>query len=248
VFGESRCLHNRFTLVFPRQPQVRREAVKLEEAVGGTYEVPHIFPIPDDFDPSVPRAVLESKHGYSRIVVSQVNIALHVNYSEDWQLDEGKRVQYLLDRTPVLFDLVKSIGVEEPLYSGLMTHVRLVADADDSQVLGRLGEIFLRDFEAEETFDVQVKMTRVVEKRFFSNLTVKNCRIWDNPEEQGSIPRLRENAAIERGVEVIGDFNDRYAFNEEQGYSCKQGEASIIIQRGLKEAESMVMTIRGESS
>jgi hypothetical protein len=47
-------------------------------------------------------------------------------------------------------------------------------------------------------------------------------------------------AAVEQGLDVVGDFNDRYAYNEQLAYYTSPAVAQVIIQRSLASVEEMV--------
>ena len=59
-------------------------------------------PIPDDQDPGLPRVVFSSKSGFSQIVISQISVALAVQYSEDFQLDSSKGEKYIVERLSLI--------------------------------------------------------------------------------------------------------------------------------------------------
>jgi hypothetical protein len=47
-------------------------------------------------------------------------------------------------------------------------------------------------------------------------------------------------AAVEQGLDVVGDFNDRYAYNEQLAYYTSPAVAQVIVQRSLASVEEMV--------
>ena len=54
--------------------------------------------------------------------------------------------------------------------------------------------------------------------------------------------------ASERGIEIVGDFNDRYNFNEDKKYRSKMDVAKKIIDGGLREVKKVADMLGGESA
>ncbi len=97
-------------------------------------------------------------------------------------------------------------------------------------------------------YDFQVKIADVLSQRFFSNITLQNYRSWKlEGARQGIIP-LPQNDASDRGIEISGDFNDRYAFNENKGYYTSKEKGEEIIEAGLTEINKMIMRVEESSS
>jgi hypothetical protein len=119
--------------------------------------------------------------------------------------------------------------------------------ADDSSILRHISQLFLRDSQTEKSHDIELKLTGVHDKRFFSNITIRNYRTWQFAEPQQGIVRLSGNKANARGIEVIGDFNDRYAFNENPDYFSESSIAGEIIDGGLAEMDEVIRKV-GETS
>ena len=245
MFDKPRYIQNSFTIVFPRQSTIRRKANEFEDRLKGRYFQPHIIPVPDDLDPEVPRMIFGSEHGFSQVIVSQVSLVLNVNYSPDWQVDIAKGQQYLLERAPVLFDLLSVLGEVHPYFCGLTTRVRLRTEMPDQVVLVRLVDAFLKDTVTHDLHEFQLKLTRVLSDCYYSNLLVQNYRSWnvENPEQ--SILRLPREAASERGIQIVGDFTDRYAFNQMKEYCSTKETAEIIVRSGLDDITEVIRRMEG---
>jgi hypothetical protein len=247
VFQNPRYVQNSFSLAFPRQQTIRRKANDFEDRLAGMYFQPHIIPVPDDIDPEFPRMIFGSEHGFSKIIISQINITLVVTYSPEWQVDIPRGRAYLLERAPVLFCLLGVLGVD-PYYCGLGTRVRLASSAPDNAILDQLARQFLTIPDVEDLHELLIKLTRVVSCRFFSHLAIQNYRSWaTGVGELGAVP-LPIKQTSERGVQLIGDINDRYAFNETPGYRSSENAAREIINLGLEEIQSMVVAVGGHPS
>jgi hypothetical protein len=242
VFDLPQYIQNGFNIFFQRQPSIRRRADDFETILEATYNPPLVLPIPDDQDPEIPRLVFSSKTGYSQIAVSQISIAINVQYSNDFQIDISKGRKYLLERVPTLFQLLGKLNVGAD-YCGFATIVHLPSDRDDTTIVNHLATRFLTNLDVANTYDVQFKTTRLVDKTFFSNVTVQNYRAW----KLGVVPqqgtRVSEENIVGRGVQIIGDYNDRYAYNEKSGYRSGKDKVKPIIEGGLDAVAQMIANI-----
>lgn len=241
MFEQPKCIKNSFNIILPRQLTIRRKANEFEDALEGHYFQPQIFPVPDDLDPEVPRIIFGSKHGFSQIIISQISFALNVNYSPDWQTDSEKRKAYLIDRIPILFQLLKISDISTPYFCGLTTQFRLPGrEISEQDIITHLGQLYLKDELVQDYHDLQIKKTEIFDNRFFSNVTIKNYRSWKLESATPGILRLTRDEANERGIEIIVDFNDRYAFNEGKAYHTDEDAAMIIVENGMSETEIII--------
>lgn len=247
MFEKAKYIQNSFNIFFSRQPEIRRRANDFEDKLKGRYFQPHIVPVPDDLDPEVPRMLFGSEHGFSQIIVSQVTLVLNVTYSPDWQTDISKGRQYLFGRVPILFELLDILKGEKPYFCGLSTRVHLSTKAENKEIIEHLEKLFLRN-SMNSIYDVQLKITNVLSQRFFNNMTLQNYRLWKTEGPQQGIIRLPQNEVSDRGIEISGDFNDRYAFNENKDYYTSRENAETIIEGGLNEIDKMIIRVEESSS
>jgi hypothetical protein len=241
VFDAPRYIQNSFNIFFQRQPSIRRKADTFETMLEDTYDPPLVLPIPDDQEPELPRMVFGSKTGYSQIVISQVSIALNVQYSSEFQIDISKGRAYLFDRVPTLFQLLGKLNTSAN-YCGFATIVNLPSDKDDAPIVDNLAARFLTNIDDTDLYDVQFKTTKLIDKLFFSNITVTNYRGWQTGVPQKNV-RFSEADVAERGVQIVGDYNDRYAYNEKKGYNSGSAKFKPIIEGGLEAVAQMITRI-----
>ena len=246
MFGQPKYIQNSFSVSFERCRDVRRRVNAMEDLLQqkypGHFGQPQVIPVPDELDPEVPRVIFGSQHGFSQIIASQISLVLNVAYSPDWQVDISKGRQYLKERVAILYALFEAMRGEKgaAYFCGLTTRVRLQSSADDSATVGALISRITKNGEGNATHDINLRRTTVVADRFFSNTTIQNYRSWRTEQDVSQIPRLQRDAATERGIEIMGDFNDRYAFNEQDGYASTVGVANDVIDRGLDEIHGAI--------
>jgi len=242
---KPRYIRNSFSVFFQRQPTIRRKANEIEDILKEQYAQPQIIPVPDGLDPEVPRIIFGSKRGFSQIIVSQINLALNVVYSPDWQEEISRGKGYMLERIPLLFKVLEVIEEAKPDFCGLMTQVRLSIKADKEAILGHITKLFLQDTDIKDLHDIQLKTTTIISGRFFSNITLRYYQAWKAEETQQGVLRLPDKEALERGIEIEGDFNDRYMFNEKRDYFSGEDLVEKIVDSGLAEVHKTIERLRG---
>ena len=250
MFDPPKYIRNSFGISFQRQPDIRRNANKFEDILQEHYFQPQIIPVPDDLAPEVPRIIFGSQHGFSQIIVSQINVTLNVEYSLDWQEDISKGKKYLMDRVPILFKLLEIFEEANPHFCGLVTLVRLSAKAefDEDTVLNSMTSFLHGNTSTEGLHDILLKTTTIVSGQFFNNITLKNYRLWKTEGRQDVLQRLSRGEVFEHGIEIVGDFNDRYRFNENKGYFSSQDMVEKIIGEALSEMHMAIKKIKGVRS
>lgn len=215
----------------------------LEDLLGNKYLQPHVLPVPDELDPEIPRLVFGSKHGFSRIIVSQVSCKLAVVYSKDWQEEIEKPREYLLERVSLLFEILKVTKIDSAFFCGLNSQINISTDQNDDHILSHISSLYLKDYNPQNTHDLEIKSTAIIDDRFFSNITIKNFRKWTLAVSSNEVLGLSRDSATERGISIIGDFNDRYLFNEREKYHTNQETVSNIINLGIDELNKIIHKI-----
>jgi len=223
---------------------IRRDANKFEDRLRDAYGPPQIIGTPDELPPEIPRMIFSSQHGFSQIVISQISVVLNVTYSPDWQLDISKGEQYLLDRCDKLFDLLKVAGEDAPFFSGLTTRVQIPCTNRRVPVY-YLNKLLVSDDTNNSVFDLDVRKVQVVDEKYFSNVQLQNYRTWGLSPTPQDILQLSERTCVEQGIQIIGDFNDRYSFNEQRIYRSSLDASKGIIKRGIQVANLWVDKVKG---
>ncbi len=249
MFDQTKYIQNSYSIAFPRYSQIRRRANEFEDLLKdqfeGHYSQPQVISIPDELDPEVPRMIFGSKHGFSQIVISQISVSLNVIYSPDWQLDISKGREYLKERISALYrlhDLLESVPV---LFSGLITKVQLPSKVEETILFEHLYRNVSNLTSGDDIYDINVKFTNVIKEKYFNNITVLNYRTWDSMNNRQTVPRLSRKSTCEYGIEIISDFNDRYAYNEKSNYFSSGSIAVNLIDEGISRLNEAILKIKG---
>jgi hypothetical protein len=242
MFKTTRYIQNSFAITFPRYLQIRRRANDFEdffkEHFSGHYGQPQVISVPDELDPEVPRMIFSSKHGFSQILISQIGMTLNVTYSPEWQIDISKGKNYLDERTLAIYQLHDLLDGLPLLFSGLTSKVRIPMSVTEAEIIGHIQKHFIHGLKDRNIYDINMKVTKVINENYFSNLTIQNYRSWKLVNGNG-IPSLPINKADEKGIEIIGDFNDRYSYNEKKEYRSSKETSKSIIEKGLREVKKI---------
>lgn len=244
MFDEARFLQSTFSLVFPEQ----RDIVTLEKTLNVQLR-PAYFPArlvaPESGDQDGPRLLFISQHGHSHILLSGSSATLTVMYSHDWQTRISDAHHYVIERSDLLFDILGVLDDTMPLYCGSVTRVRLPSSAPDEEIVNLVAQKFTSSFAPDPYHDVVVRITTVVDDVYFNNLTIQNYRAWNMAPVPINMLRFSRKQAVERGVEVIGDFNSRYGYNEDKEYTVNRDTRIDIVDRNLASLTDIVEQVRG---
>lgn len=245
MFNDPQHVSNSLNVVFPRAEKIRRLANNFEDSLSGRYAQPQTIPVPDELDPQVPRLIFQSLGGHSQIVVTQVSISINVNYEGKYASDANKRIAYLQERVPLVYRLCELASVT-PVFTGLTGRVRFVSTADESATLERLVRVLGVSEVPAGLSEVSLRLSSVIEGRFFDNITVQSYREW-RVDSGIAVQRLPASTAESYGVELIHDFNDRYAYNEQPDYLTSQESGLEIVVRAYGSLNAWASRLRGES-
>lgn len=232
MFDEQKYLQSTFSLFFPPQ----RSIVEVEKQIIQKLRQ-HYYLIPrgqhqGDVSSDVPQLIFASHHGHSQIVVADSSVTLNVNYSPDWQTKVTEARGYVLERADLAFDIMETLKDVQLLFCGSLTRVHLPSKQSDEAITQRVAETFLKKQERDPYHDIILRLTTVVDDLYFSNMLIQNYRVWNTgPLPLGGVLRLSRRQAVERGVEIISDYNSRYAFNEDRDFDVTRESARDIIDR-----------------
>lgn len=243
MLNDPQFTQSSFSIFMSRNTRILDRVNELSAALKSTYFDPEAVAITSDASPEFPRLRFQSQHGFSQILVSEISIILNIRYSLDWQKDLPRAHNYLEDRSSLAFDLAEIVG-STPFFCGMTTEAAISSQSRSEDFLPRLADFYGLHFNTDNPHDVVVKITSVLKDQYFLNVTVQNYRSWSLAPFQQGILRFSNANAVERGVQITVDFNDRYAFNENPNYLTTQDARKTVIAIGLEELTSVVERLR----
>ena len=247
MLAEPRLVQHTMTVHFPRRPGIRREVNVLEDALNEAcpdgYGTPQVIPMPDEFGADFPRIIFSSVKGFSTIAVSQQTISLVVNYSIDWQIDTKKCLEYLKKRAGMLFKMLERLE-ESSAYVGVTTLARVSSTENDAnEVLEPLKRLLSPDLDLDGANEITFRLSKSVDNIYFTNATIATSMEW-TPDHiaSGRFPLGEHTSA---NIDIVGDFNNRLAFNENSIDVTTLADAVGMIDQGATYVFSLVEMVRG---
>ena len=204
-----------FSIKFPRQANIRRKTNDIEDILEDSYETPQVFSMPDDFAADAPRLLFASKGGHSRIVISQISIEFEVTFDGDFVYDFDKTKEYILGKTELLLDILKSINIKEYCYCGLAYNINMNIGEDKpltyiGDKLSDLGKGFNG-----ELCDASWSKSYADGEYFMNERVGINRKLDDiNDNVSPDLIEFRRNKILDERIGVLIDINDRRRYVE----------------------------------
>jgi len=217
-----------FNVSFYRIENIKKVFLENYQMFDGFNE-PSILPIPDNGPSEIPRIVLESKNGHSQINISQDTVSLLIKYDNDYLEDWELCNKYIEKKQNVIGEFLDLISNDKLKFSGLTTTMFTDLSVDDATnflkdrlVTSELSSTF------ENIFDINTRITSVVEEKYFENITFENIRVY---EDQNEIMTAGfQNDQISNNVAITVDINDRYLFNTNPNYVSDKKNFPRILE------------------
>lgn len=238
MFESPRYLHSAFSWFFPATRNLRASEAAIFDILRGRYFPSVVQPPLSENDPQI--LIFQSQHGHSQIAIDNTSATLNVVYSPDWQTKPLEGRGYVEERAHLLFDAIARLQEERLLFCGSVTRVRLSTKSSDEELVRLVAATLDVKGNQDTAHDVVHKVTQIVDGTYFQNITVQNYRAWEIGLPQFGSMRLSRHQAVERGVEILGDFNCRYAFNEGRALDIDKRLATTLIERNLVVVEETV--------
>jgi hypothetical protein len=236
MFEKPRYIQNSFKIAFQSQVEIQSKTDEFEYILKDYY---NRF-MPDESKPDLRHSwkglVFISKHGFSKIIISQRKITLNVSYSKAYQNDFQKGKQYILERMPLLFELLNVIDRMKPRSYGLVTQVRISSNANINAMIYHVHHLFLKNTSSADLSEIQLKMTNVISDQFLSSITLKNYRI---DKFQREIQSYSNANAVKWGIAIDGDY--RYVFSRQGKYLLDLELANKIVDCGFAQINKMIV-------
>jgi hypothetical protein len=232
------------TSVIPRRTDIRRYVLQFEERLQERFLPPHLLPFPDELEPEVPRILFGTKDGAGQLVISQVSLSVQNHYPRE----QGRQLAHvegdLRESLPVIFELLELIPEVRPKFVGISLVLNLPSRGDEQELLEFLCNRSGAAVERQGLHDMELKTVRVLEGSFFANILIRNFRAFKMEfSPQGVAPMPREEA-IEKGLQVVLDCNDRYSFNERRGYESSEEMGIKVLDLAIHQAQEAVKWLR----
>lgn len=202
------------SIKFPYKERIRRLVNEVEDLFSNLYHQPTILPVPDEFDPMIPRITLYSKNGHSTINISQIGIDFIVNFDDQYRYDYDKCENYIQDRMRLVKSFLEKSEIATIYYIGVTTQLRYLNKGSEDEIQ-LLKETYLKNFDIGSLYDYSQKITLLENDEYYHNITVGNYRDYSGEIINEQIPAIVsfEKAKIQqKGIFVVLDINNRHKY------------------------------------
>lgn len=218
--------NTRFNLVYPRINNLRRKAFEIEDKLQGYFHPLTLIPVPDEAPEEIPRMSTTSKNGHTQLNISLSNAQLVTEYSQDFENDWEKCLSYIEERIDSLFLVLKEYSRNEYSFSGLTTEI--IFDSQEIEdPISILKEKFFNLEVNQSIFELEQKLTFIVNEVYYLNITFKNLRIYDDIHYQ--TPGMLKNESAHYLLCIL-DINDRHGFNSKENYHSNSDNSREVVR------------------
>jgi len=238
MFEKPRYIQNCFNIAFRSQVEIQNKTDEFEDILKNYYNKFMSDKSKPNLRHSRKELVFASEHEFSKINISQRKIALNVNYPEDYQNDFQKGKKFILERTPLLFELLNVIGEMKLQSCSLATQVLIPSDANINTIIYHIHNLFLKNSNSADLSEIQLKTTKVISDQFLSSVTLRNYRI---DKSQRKTQPFSNTNAVELGIAIDGDY--RYNFSKQEKYMLDFELANKIVDCGFAEINKMIVPL-----
>lgn len=240
-----KILSTQFNVFYPSIQGIRKYFLDIEEKLKDYFQVPfNLIPVPDDAPVEIPRIIATSKHGHSQLSISLNNAGLTTQYNENFESNWAACRDYLEGKINKYISVLSQLCEDRFLYSGLIIQLELPLQNDPVKLLV---DKFIKIQTNQKLFDVETKLTFVLDETFYLNITLSNFRNYEGV----GIPELPIPAYLKfnsSGVRVLLDINDKYGFNFVKDYVSSNEKQRYLFDLATKVLEEKLGEIieRGE--
>ena len=221
-----------FTVHFPQNVTIRENLFKLEKHFIGFQKPFTLVPLPPDAPADIPRIVAASNGQHSQLMFTGTNVQLTVRFDDNFNTDVCKCIEYVRNKSTSMIDALPIIGAEangkpKLYFSGLSISFLFSEEDGINAPIEYISSNFLKCKSNLREDEAQFRVAYVVDEKYYVNVMLQNYREFANgPDERGSFVKL---APSKEGLLVNLDINDRYAFNNEEGYLSSAEAAEKIV-------------------
>ena len=199
-----------FSIKFSKFENIRRHLNEIEDVFKDLFGVPQTVPVPDDFNPQVPRVVMSSKDGLCQISFSQISIDFSVRSSEEVLVENDACLEYTSKIVNLVKDFFIKVGISDFCYMGVICNLKL--NIKGMTALDFAKKRLDKECYSDGLYDVSQRLVSVKDNEFFVNEQIDT---YHEPKEGiTNIPEFRQGKDFsnEKSVALSIDVNNRYSY------------------------------------
>lgn len=224
------------TVHFPAVEDIRRKALDMEEQMNSSFDKPFaIVTIPDNAPVDYPRVIAKTNGGHSTLLITKSSAQIQTTFDNGYTKDFSRCVEYMIAKRDELFATACFLSGNGCYFSG----VTMMLEFDEWEKTEE--QIYSKIFNGKNKvpYDVQAKITHVVEDTYYINLEIQNARHYVGSELL-HLPRLCELQNLGTNVAVQIDINDRYAYSFSKDYYTHKEQFDAIFDLLKKVVEDKI--------
>ncbi len=200
---------------FSRIENIKRKYILNEDVLKDNFNEASILPIPDDAPMEIPRILIKSKGEHSQVSIAPEAITFQTQYTDAYTEDWNLCHKYISTRTQDIFNLTDGFTSGDYHYIGIVSNLIW----NDVQTAGNkvLYKNIMGKEAADNLDDLVIRYTYVVDEKYYVNITLQSVREYDVLDGNMS-GALAEKNLRSHTISIGLDVNDRYLFNQEEGY------------------------------
>jgi hypothetical protein len=200
---ELKIVNSQIIFGYARNINIRKRVFDFEEKLSSSFKTPFkVISIPDEIDPNIPRFESSSKHGFSKLQVSQHRVNLSTGFNDKYSKENVSK--YLKEKKAILTTLVKGEASEFVAY--VMELHCIIPKEDINKILkdnsgANVIDDSLREF--------SISYSRLFKKNYFINVKCSKISVEEIIIENKTKKVTRKN---HDGISVIVDLNSKPSF------------------------------------
>jgi hypothetical protein len=201
--SELRIVNSQIIFGYARNINIRKRVFDFEDKLKMSFKTPfNVISIPDEIDPNIPRFESTSKHGFSKLQVSQHRVNFSTGFNEAYTKD--KVAKYLKEKKDLLTGLVKDEVSEFVAYV-----IELHCFPPKASINKMLKENTGANVIDDSLRDFSLSYSRVFKDSYFINVKCSKIRL----DEITLDSKKREKTIkVHEGISVIVDINSKPSF------------------------------------
>lgn len=201
---ELRIVNSQIIFGYARNINIRKRVFEFEEKLKTSFKIPfNVISIPDEIDPNIPRFESSSKHGFSKLQVSQHRVNFSTGFNEAFTKD--KVAEYLKEKKYLLTSLLKDEKSEFVAYV-IELHCFPPKSNINNILKINTGAKVIDD----SLIDFSLSYSKVYSDNYFVNVKCSKIKFEKRTLDSN---RIEQNKEIHEGISVILDINSKPSFN-----------------------------------
>lgn len=199
-----------YSIKFEKSINLRRYLNEIEECFKEYSMVLQTIPVPDNFNPLMPRVVLTGKDGKSFITFSQISIDFSIRTDQVVGGIEDEVLEYTSKVVALIKAFLIKINISKFCFMGVNCIFKIEPNGEDA--LSFVKRFFKEEFVPEHLYDLSQKTVFVQDSKYFVNEQIDTYQATISENIQ--IPEFvqRKDFALNRDVSLMIDVNNRYSY------------------------------------